>query len=72
MDQNTKFDETITPGQKIILKTTFPAGYVVTAHLMALGGPQIRSDTANPDAAGAITIQLPEKLDTSRYYLILT
>jgi hypothetical protein len=40
VDPNTKLDETITAGQKITLKTAFPAGYQPTAHPWALGGKE--------------------------------
>jgi hypothetical protein len=72
VDPTTKFDDSVTPGQKVTFKTTFPMGYQPTAHLYLVGGNEVVTSSATPDSTGVITFQLPSKLDAGRYYLTLT
>jgi hypothetical protein len=69
---STPFNEAVTPGSTITLKTDFPAAHPVTVHLWILGGTEVERAGAPVDAKQEISYQLPNNLGPGRYYLTLS
>jgi hypothetical protein len=77
VDSGTKFDDAVTPGTTITLKTDFKdlkADLPVTFHLWIVGGVEVNTGaaTVKANATGDIAYQLPSTLGPGRYYLTLT
>lgn len=72
IDSGTRFDEVVTPGSKLIIKTSLAENSVVTFDLYHLGGAKVESLGGKSDAAHQVAYDLPRSLDAGRYYLTIT
>ena len=72
IDSGTRFDEVVTPGSKLTVKTTLAENSVVTFNLYHLGGVKVESLGGKADAVHQVAYDLPRNLDAGRYYLTIT
>jgi hypothetical protein len=72
IDPGTRFDEVVTPGSKLAIRTTLAENSIVTFDLYHLGGAKVESTGGKADAAHQVSYQLPLNLDAGRYYLTIT
>jgi hypothetical protein len=71
IDPGTRFDDVVTPGAKVTLKTSLPADTEALLQLYVVGGAVVNTSAAKV-ANGELVYQIPSSLAPGRYFLKVT